>query len=47
MPTIQMIAFIYGKDLTDIAITGEGVIDGVDCYNPKEKKALEALIASG
>ena len=27
-------AFIYGNGLTDIAICGEGVIDGVDCYNP-------------
>ncbi len=33
-------AFIYGKDLTDIAITGEGVIDGVDCYNPKGEEGF-------
>lgn len=35
-------AFIYGKDLSKIAIQGEGVIDGVDCYNPRgeEVKAL-------
>jgi len=27
-------AFIYGKGLSDIAIYGEGIIDGVNCYNP-------------
>lgn len=27
-------AFIFGQDLTTIAIYGEGIIDGVDCYNP-------------
>ena len=27
-------AFIYGKDVSDFAIQGEGIIDGVDCYNP-------------
>ncbi len=27
-------AFIYGSGLSNIAITGPGVIDGVDCYNP-------------
>jgi hypothetical protein len=27
-------AFVFGKDLSDIAIKGEGIIDGVDCYNP-------------
>ena len=27
-------AFIYGSDLKDIAILGEGIIDGVDCVNP-------------
>ncbi len=26
-------AFIFGKDLSDIAIQGEGIIDGVDCVN--------------
>lgn len=33
-------AFIYGKDLTDIAIQGEGIIDGVDCYNPKGEEGF-------
>jgi polygalacturonase len=28
-------AFFFGRDLTNIAITGKGIIDGVDCYNPK------------
>jgi hypothetical protein len=27
-------AFIYAKDAQNIAIEGEGVIDGVDCFNP-------------
>lgn len=27
-------AFIFGKDLRNISIRGEGIIDGVDCYNP-------------
>ena len=27
-------AFIYAKDAKNIAIEGEGIIDGVDCYNP-------------
>lgn len=27
-------AFIFGKDVSDFAIQGEGTIDGVDCYNP-------------
>ncbi len=27
-------AFIYAKDAQNIAIEGEGIIDGVDCYNP-------------
>ena len=27
-------AFIFGKDLSDITINGEGTIDGADCYNP-------------
>lgn len=33
-------AFIYGKDLTNISIQGEGVIDGVDCYNPKGEEGF-------
>jgi hypothetical protein len=33
-------AFIFGKDLSDIAIQGEGVIDGVDCYNPKGEEGF-------
>lgn len=27
-------AFIYGNELSDIAIQGEGIIDGVNCPNP-------------
>lgn len=27
-------AFIYAKDAQNIAVEGEGIIDGVDCYNP-------------
>ena len=27
-------AFIFGENLTDIAILGKGIIDGVDCINP-------------
>ena len=27
-------AFIFGTNLTNIAITGEGTIDGVNCFNP-------------
>lgn len=33
-------AFIYGKDLSNIAIQGEGIIDGVDCYNPKGEEGF-------
>ncbi len=33
-------AFIYGKDLTNIAIQGEGIIDGVDCYNPNGEEGF-------
>lgn len=33
-------AFIYGKDLTNIVIKGEGTIDGVDCYNPKGEEGF-------
>lgn len=33
-------AFILGKDLSDIAILGEGVIDGVDCYNPRGEEGF-------
>ncbi len=27
-------AFIFGKDLENVHISGEGIIDGVDCVNP-------------
>jgi len=27
-------AFLFGKNLTDINIEGDGIIDGVDCFNP-------------
>lgn len=33
-------AFIYGENLSNIAITGEGTIDGVDCYNPKGEEGF-------
>jgi hypothetical protein len=33
-------AFIYGKDLSGITIEGEGVIDGVDCYNSKGEEGF-------
>ena len=33
-------AFIYGKDLENITIQGEGIIDGVDCYNPKGEEGF-------
>jgi len=33
-------AFIFGKDLSDIAIQGEGTIDGVDCYNSKGEEGF-------
>jgi hypothetical protein len=33
-------AFIYGSGLTHIAIQGEGVIDGVNCYNPKGEEGF-------
>jgi hypothetical protein len=33
-------AFIFGKDLTGVTIEGEGIIDGVDCYNPKGEEGF-------
>lgn len=33
-------AFIYGEDLSNIGIQGEGIIDGVDCYNPKGEEGF-------
>lgn len=33
-------AFIYGKGLTNIAIKGDGIIDGVDCYNPNGEEGF-------
>lgn len=33
-------AFIFGKDLSEIAIQGEGIIDGMDCYNPKGEEGF-------
>jgi len=33
-------AFIFGKDLLNISIQGEGVIDGIDCYNPKGEEGF-------
>jgi polygalacturonase len=33
-------AFIFGKDLTDIAIRGEAIIDGVDCINKQGEEGF-------
>lgn len=33
-------AFIYGRDISDISIEGEGIIDGVDCYNPRGEEGF-------
>lgn len=33
-------AFVFGKDLTDIAIQGEGIIDGVDCINKRGEEGF-------
>jgi hypothetical protein len=33
-------AFIYGKDVSDFGIQGEGTIDGIDCYNPKGEEGF-------
>lgn len=33
-------AFIFGKDLTNITIRGQGIIDGVDCYNPNGEEGF-------
>ncbi len=33
-------AFIFGKDLSDIAIQCEGIIDGVDCINKKGEEGF-------
>lgn len=33
-------AFIFGTDLSDVAISGEGIIDGVDCFNPKGEEGF-------
>jgi phosphatidylserine decarboxylase len=33
-------AFFYGKDLSGLTIEGEGIIDGVDCYNPKGEEGF-------
>ncbi len=33
-------AFIYGENLSNIGITGEGTIDGVDCYNPNGEEGF-------
>ena len=33
-------AFIYGKDLSDIAIIGKGIIDGVNCLNLKGEEGF-------
>ena len=33
-------AFIFGENLSNIAIQGEGIIDGVDCYNPKGEEGF-------
>lgn len=33
-------AFFYGKDLSGVTFEGEGIIDGVDCYNPKGEEGF-------
>jgi len=33
-------AFFYAKELSDISIKGEGIIDGVDCYNAKGEEGF-------
>lgn len=33
-------AFIFGTDLIDIGISGEGIIDGVDCNNPNGEEGF-------
>lgn len=33
-------AFIFGTDLSGVAISGEGIIDGVDCFNPKGEEGF-------
>ncbi|HBZ20744.1 MAG TPA: hypothetical protein DEO60_06435 [Bacteroidales bacterium] len=33
-------AFFFGKDLNDINIKGEGIIDGVDCFNPQGEEGF-------
>jgi hypothetical protein len=33
-------AFFYGKDLSEVSIEGNGIIDGVDCYNPKGEEGF-------
>lgn len=33
-------AFIFGKDLNAIKIKGKGIIDGVDCFNPRGEEGF-------
>jgi len=33
-------SFIYGRDISGIRIQGKGIIDGVDCYNPKGEEGF-------
>jgi|WetSurMetagenome_2_1015567.scaffolds.fasta_scaffold00664_10 hypothetical protein len=33
-------AFIYGKDISGVRIEGEGIINGVDCYNPEGEEGF-------
>lgn len=33
-------AFFFGKDISGITIEGEGIIDGVDCFNPKGEEGF-------
>ncbi len=33
-------AFIFGENLSDIAILGQGIIDGVDCKNPEGEEGF-------
>lgn len=33
-------AFFYGRDINNVAITGKGTIDGVNCYKPKGEEGF-------
>ncbi len=33
-------SFIFGRDISGIRIQGKGIIDGIDCYNPKGEEGF-------